>query len=114
MGCPGLRLLEEDIQHVRLEIVRHAAMADALTLGPTYSRPKGGRVPSPWSTRPPSSLLAALFSHILMQRGLRFAATTGGMLVCRPPVTPSVAASKHTSARIETCFKGTTTDINNA
>ena len=48
-------------------------MADALTVGATYSRPKGGRVPSPWSTCPPSSLLAALFSHILMQRGLRFA-----------------------------------------
>ena len=31
-----------------------------------------------------------------------------------PPVAPSVAASKHTSARIETCSKGTTTDINNA
>ena len=31
-----------------------------------------------------------------------------------PPVAPSVAASKHTSARIETCFKDTATDINNA
>ena len=31
-----------------------------------------------------------------------------------PPVAPSVAASKHTSARIETSFKDTAMDINNA
>jgi hypothetical protein len=30
-----------------------------------------------------------------------------------PPVAPSIAASKHISARIETCSKDTTTDINN-
>lgn len=41
---------------------------------------------------------------------LRFATTTGGMLVCRPPG----AASKHTSVRTETYFKGTTTEIDNA
>ena len=46
--------------------------------------------------------------------GPSFATTTGGMLVCRPPVAPSVAASKYTSARIETCFNATTTDIYNA
>ena len=49
-------------------------MADALSLGATYSRPKGGRVPSPLGAHArPLSLLAAFFSHILMQRGLRFA-----------------------------------------
>jgi hypothetical protein len=49
-------------------------MSGARTLGATYSRPKGGRVPSPLGARArPLSLLAALFSHILMQRGLRFA-----------------------------------------
>jgi hypothetical protein len=42
-----------------------------------------------------------------------FATTTGEMLACRPPVAPSVAAPKHTSARIETCFNATTTDIYN-
>src|SRR5215203_2449361 len=47
-------------------------------------------------------------------QALRFATTTGGRQTSLPPVAPSVAASKHTSARIETCFKGTTTDINNA
>jgi hypothetical protein len=31
-----------------------------------------------------------------------------------PPVAPSVAASKHTSARIKTRLKGTITDVNNA
>jgi hypothetical protein len=31
-----------------------------------------------------------------------------------PPVAPSVAASKQKSACIETCFKGTATDGNNA
>ena len=34
-------------------------MADALTLGATYSRPKGGRVPSPWSTCPPEGRVEA-------------------------------------------------------
>jgi hypothetical protein len=31
-----------------------------------------------------------------------------------PPVAPSVAASKQISAYVETCFKGTETDANNA
>ena len=31
-----------------------------------------------------------------------------------PPVAPSVGASKHESVCIETCFKGTATDGNNA
>jgi hypothetical protein len=31
-----------------------------------------------------------------------------------PPVAPSVAASKHRSARNETYFKGTITDVNDA
>ena len=31
-----------------------------------------------------------------------------------PPVAPSVAASKQKSAYVETCFKGTETDANNA
>src|SRR5215204_3878568 len=44
-------------------------------------------------------------------QALRFATTTGGRRTTIPPVAPSVAASKHTSARIETCFSGTTTDI---
>jgi hypothetical protein len=44
-------------------------MSGTLSLGATYSRPKGGASPPPWSTRPSPSLLAALFSHILMQRG---------------------------------------------
>jgi hypothetical protein len=73
IGCPGLLLLEEDIQHVRLNIVRVGTNGDALTLDAMYSKLKVGRVPSPGSiTRPPSSLLAALFSHTLMKRGLRF------------------------------------------
>ena len=42
-----------------------------------------------------------------------FATTTGGRQTSIPPVAPSVAASKHTSARIETCFNATTTDIYN-
>jgi len=31
-----------------------------------------------------------------------------------PPAAPSVAASKQKSACIETCLKGTATDVNNA
>ena len=68
-------------------------MADALSLGATYSRPKGGRVPSPLGAHArPLSLLAAFFSHILMQRGLRFGALekrcAGPRAVrpCLPPV----------------------------
>jgi hypothetical protein len=45
---------------------------------------------------------------------LRFATTTGGQQTSIPPVAPSVAASKHKFVRIETCFKDTATDINNA
>ena len=43
-------------------------MADALTLGATYSRPKGRRVPSPRSPRLPPSLLAALLFTSLLAR----------------------------------------------
>ena len=51
--------------------------------------PRAGASPPLGSTRPPYSVLAALFSHTAMQRGssLRYK-TTGGMLVCRPPVAP--------------------------
>jgi hypothetical protein len=38
-------------------------MADALSFGATYSRPEGGRVPSPGCRRPPFSILAALYPH---------------------------------------------------
>ena len=51
------------MQYVRLGMAWYATVADALTLGATHSKLEGGRVPSPWS--PPSSLLAALFSHTL-------------------------------------------------
>jgi hypothetical protein len=40
--------------------------------------------------------------------------TTGGRQPSIPPVAPSVAASKHKSVRIETCSKGTITNVNNA
>ena len=66
-------------------------MSGALSLGATYSRPKGGRVPSPLGAHArPLSLLAAFFSHILMQRGLRFGAlealrgTSGGASMTTP------------------------------
>jgi hypothetical protein len=55
-------------------------MADAQTLGATYSRPKVGRVPSPWSTHPtPLTTGRATPQH--RWRGLRFA----------PPQTPKNA-----------------------
>jgi hypothetical protein len=50
------------------------------SLVPRTVAPKDWRVPSPRSTRPPYSLLVALFSHTPMQRGLRFA----------PPRTPKI------------------------
>ncbi len=79
---------------------------------PTVS-PRSGRDPSPRSDLTPVFSLAALVLPSVW-RGLRFATTTGGQQTSIPPVAPSVAASKHKSARIETRLKGTTTDINNA
>ena len=49
---PGLRLLDEEIQHVRLNVVRHAAMADAPTLGATYSSAQGRARPLPQESAP--------------------------------------------------------------
>ena len=47
-------------------------MADALSLSATYSSTQGRARPLPMEHAPAPSPLAALFSHILMQRGLRF------------------------------------------
>ena len=47
-------------------------MADALSLSATYSSIQGRARPLPHGARAPT-ILAALFSHIIMQRGLRFA-----------------------------------------
>ena len=50
----------------------------------------------------------------VLERGLRFAATRRVGRMSNPPVAPSVAASKHKSAYVETSFKGTAKDANNA
>jgi hypothetical protein len=47
-------------------------MADALSLSATYSSAQGRARPLPMEHAPAPSPLAALFSHMLMQRGLRF------------------------------------------
>src|SRR5215207_1475350 len=49
--CPGLRLSEEEIQHVRLNVVRVGPMADALTLSATYSSVQGRARPLPLGAR---------------------------------------------------------------
>jgi hypothetical protein len=69
-GWLGLTLLEEDMQHVRLNIVWVGTDGRCAELERVVQwRPRSGVSPPPWSTRPPPTILAALFSHILMQRG---------------------------------------------
>src|SRR5829696_5006317 len=83
--CPGLSLLEE-IQHVRLNVVRVGPMADALTLSATYSSVQGRARPLPLgSTRPPTHLWPR-FTPIRLWRGLRSAPLKrcAGSWVVRP------------------------------
>jgi len=89
-------------------------MADALTLGATYSNVPGQARSLPLGARACPPYYWPRSIPILPGAALRFATTTGGQQTSIPPVAPSVATSKHTSARIETYFKGTITDIDNA
>ena len=69
-------------------------MADAPTIDATYSGPTGGRVPSPWSTRPPPHF-GPRSSLIPIQRGLRFALRALGERWVGAPPSPSLRLSKH-------------------
>jgi hypothetical protein len=79
------------MQYVRLGIARYAAVADALTLGATYSKLEGGRVPM---ERALLTTGRALLSYPLL-RGLRFALRTMGERQPNAPPSPSLLISKH-------------------
>jgi hypothetical protein len=63
--CPSLRLLEGDLQHVRLNVVRVCGLTDALTLGATVQcRPGTGATPPLGArARPPHRSGRALLSY---------------------------------------------------
>jgi hypothetical protein len=78
------------MQYVRLDVVRYVTKADALTLGAAYSRPKGGRVPSPLE-HAPALLATGRAGAYPRKRGLRFApgtqalrGTSGGATLTTP------------------------------